>query len=115
MEIKHSSGAYVIPGLKVNTVDKEELRIHILAAVNQCTGHTLESLKIRSRKSALVLLRFVVFKLWKDQVGLHLTEIGDFFDMDHTSVIHGLKRINDLLDTKDPAATLCYKQILSKI
>ena len=50
-----------------------------------------DNLKVRNRSRRIVYQRFYLFyKLFK--YGLTLSEIGNLFDMNHVTVLHGLKR-----------------------
>lgn len=65
-------------------------------------GETVEGMKLRSRKRNKVLCRHVCFYLIRNNTSLTYREIGERFDrQDHTSVMHGLQSIQNLIDTDE--------------
>jgi chromosomal replication initiator protein len=54
----------------------------------------------RERKHQVAAARHVAMFLIRKYTRLTLKEIGDRFKKDHTSVIHGVQRVNDAFDTK---------------
>lgn len=53
-------------------------------------------LKSRSRKASLVRQRQMAMSIAKQLTGLSLPDIGDAFERDHTTVIHAIKKIEEL-------------------
>jgi len=51
---------------------------------------------IRSRK--LAIGRHTIFKLIKDNTKLSLTEIGKFLNKDHSTVLYGIRKIENLTE-----------------
>lgn len=60
-----------------------------------------EKVKSKSRKRELALCRFIIFGIVKKKSRLSLKSIADEFSRDHTSVIHGLQTLKDLMDTDE--------------
>lgn len=55
----------------------------------------------RRRKPNQVLIRYMIFKILKLETSMSLGEIGDFMGgYDHTTVIHGIRKIEDLCETE---------------
>ena len=64
----------------------------------------IKDLSITSRKRDIVEARFIAFQLSRKYTRHSLTHIGKVFKKDHASVLHGIKKFNDLrfqLEFKD--------------
>lgn len=83
--------------------------------VCQEAGLTKESILRRFRGRNFVLARYVYFHTARRLYGLKLSQIGLIFDCDHTTVIHGLKKIDDLLSVHDDMATKLVNNVQSRI
>ncbi len=69
----------------------------------------LDSVKVRNRKRALVLIRQCIFKIASEQ-GYTLQSIGDYFGgYDHSTVLYGANTFNKLLDVHDLDAVSTFK------
>jgi hypothetical protein len=100
---------YSIPGitsglrLQVKTYTSDELVAAIKSTV--ITMYNLESKKIfsKSRKRELVMARHIMRYIARTLTKLSLTEIGEKFPgedaADHTTVMHSVQTILDLMDT----------------
>jgi chromosomal replication initiator protein len=76
---------------------------------------TLEELKSKSRKREIVTARQVAMYLAKQYTNHSLKSIGQYFGgRDHSTVIHALQVVNDLLDTNPPFRT-AFKDLQQKI
>jgi len=73
-------------------------------------GMTLEKIKDRCRERPIVQARFFCFLFLRKYTKLSLKNVGSFFGVDHTSVIHGVGTIQDMIDTED-ATRRHYEQI----
>lgn len=58
-------------------------------------GVTFEEIFSQSRRKRIAHARFEVWHLMRKS-GFSLTEIGEVFDRDHTSILHGLRRVEEL-------------------
>jgi chromosomal replication initiator protein len=54
----------------------------------------------KSRSRPLTTARHVGMYLLREQTGLSLIKIGDLFDRDHTTVMHGIKKIEALMKAR---------------
>lgn len=63
---------------------------------------TKEELFIETRKFHIVSARQSLAYLAKKHTSMTLNEIGNKIKKDHTTVIHSVNRIQDLMDTNDP-------------
>lgn len=57
------------------------------------------------RERDVVLARQMACKLMRDNLMMSFKSIGEVFGKDHSSIMHGIRRINDLLDSGDILAT----------
>jgi len=81
-------------------VHAESLAIEPEAIVSVVGGHygiTREQLKGKRRTNSVALPRQIAMYLMRRQTTLSLSEIGRFFDRDHTTVIHACSKIERLL------------------
>ena len=53
-----------------------------------------------SRSRPLTTARHVGMYLLREQTGLSLIKIGDLFDRDHTTVMHGIKKVEALMKAR---------------
>jgi chromosomal replication initiation ATPase DnaA len=68
-----------------------------------------------TRTDRLSRARFAAWKILRDSKECYtLMEIGEMSKRDHGSVIHGLKRCADLMET-DPHFAECYGRALASI
>jgi chromosomal replication initiator protein len=54
----------------------------------------------KSRSRPLTTARHVAMYLLREQTGLSLIKIGDLFDRDHTTVMHGIKKVEALMKAR---------------
>jgi len=55
-----------------------------------------EKLNVKCRKREFVYRRVYLFKYLQQMEGMTLTAIGELFDLDHATVIHGLKTFDNV-------------------
>jgi len=72
-----------------------------------------EDLLSKSRSRPLTNARHISMYLLRELTGLSLIKIGELFDRDHTTALHGIKRIESLMPDRD----VTYRQVreLTKI
>lgn len=69
----------------------------IIAAGCWAFGITKEELLSKSHKRDFVRARYICMFIVRQRTDLGLIQIGKFFNRDHTSILHGIRRIeNDL-------------------
>ena len=66
-----------------------------------------------SRRQDLVIGRHLAYKLMRENLRWTLTRIGQYFRKDHTTVLHGIRTINNLLYTRDMLVLEKYEKIIS--
>lgn len=74
---------------------------NLLSVICFVSGETEKAIRGNLRYRNLVLARHVYFHIARNVMGLKLTEIGTYIGRDHTTVMHGLSRIGDMIFTKD--------------
>jgi len=73
-----------------------------------------KGVKTKARRRRVVLYRQIGFKLLRD-MGLSHEKIGKAFDISHATVIHGVKSLNNLLETNDHETIITYTDVLTKV
>jgi len=83
----------------------------IIAELAECMGTTATEIKGKSRKRKLVITRQIGQVCAKELTGLSLKTVGQAFNRDHTTVIHSIKCVNDMYDTKNDEFMECFKKL----
>lgn len=76
-------------------------RENLLNVVSFISGFSENDIKSQNRARGLVLCRHVYYYIAKEKMGLKLVEIGEVFGSDHTTVIHGIRKIKDMISIDD--------------
>jgi chromosomal replication initiator protein len=66
-----------------------------------------EDLVSKSRSRPLTSARHIAMYLLRELTGLSLIKIGELFDRDHSTALHGIKRIENLMPNRDTV----YRQV----
>jgi chromosomal replication initiator protein len=66
-----------------------------------------EDLVSKSRSRPLTQARHMAMYLMRELTGLSLIKIGELFDRDHSTALHGIKRIENLMPNRDTV----YRQV----
>ena len=116
METRHYSiGRAVIPQRPIN---KNITYNDIVGMVSEYTGISHAQMCVRTRQRAIVNSRYYSFYLIHKHTKMTLKGMGSIFgSYDHTTVIHALKQINDLIDVDPKVAKdidTINKQIIIK-
>lgn len=94
---------YAIPGLKrkprIKTTN-HQLQ-HIESMVCQHFNVDPGKLGLKTRKSEVVEARHFIFLFMRANTTLSLKAIGQRYNRDHTTVMAGIDRIRDLMDTEN--------------
>ena len=102
--IKPFSAAQIIlqRSVKVQTLGTPQETIdQIIDDVSQRSGITKEKIFSRNRRKEIAAARFACMYLLRKEAFLPLKAIGRLFDRDHTTAIHALRTVENLLDTND--------------
>jgi len=74
---------------------------NLLSVICFVSGESENAIRGNLRYRNLVLARHIYFHIARNIMGLKLVEIGQYIGRDHTTVMHGLNRIGDMVYTKD--------------
>lgn len=90
---------FAIPGLKRQFVNFKTVleRDRIVKAVCDYFKISKTSLVRGGRHTKYAHARYIAFLLLHKHTVLTKSEIGKIFNKDHTTVIHGIKKVNDLI------------------
>ncbi|HEX2090296.1 MAG TPA: chromosomal replication initiator protein DnaA [Actinomycetota bacterium] len=86
---------------------QEILPVTILEETAAYFGLTPEDLVSKSRSRPMTTARHMAMYLLRELTGLSLIKIGERFDRDHTTAIHGIRKIESLM----PARGSVYRQV----
>jgi hypothetical protein len=73
----------------------------------------ISNIRRKSRERDMVLSRQLAMKVMREFLYMNLKAIGNIFDFDHTTVIHNVARINNLLATHDELADRRWDQVIN--
>ena len=92
---------YAIPGLNLQTRRKfasaEERAKDIVSYISLIKQLSISQLKEKNRKREIVYARQLCMFFIKEKTSMYLTGIGKLFGKDHTTVIHAVQTIKDLV------------------
>lgn len=77
-------------------------------------GVSVTEIKIRDRKRERVIARQTIFHIAWNNYTYNLKTIGKNYGLDHSTVIHGIQTINDLIDS-NKAFKKAYESIMNII
>lgn len=93
---------YIIPGLKNRKV--KAYRVNrtddVIKMICEHFKITPIILKQRNRSHLITEPRFICWHVLFNLIGLTKTQIGEMFDMNHTTIFYGLKRCEGLIKTE---------------
>ena len=67
--------------------------------IKRVYDYSLEDLMLKKRERPLVYARHSIFYALRNR-GFSLTTIGTVFNLDHTTIIHGLKNIDYMFESR---------------
>lgn len=76
-------------------------RENLLLVISFVSGLSQDAILSQNRSRGLVLCRHAYFYIAREKLGLKLAEIGEVFGCDHTTVIHGINKVKDMLSIQD--------------
>ena len=74
---------------------------NLLSVICFVSGLPEDEIRGQNRARGLVLCRHAYYFLAREKMGLKLVEIGEVFGSDHTTVIHGIKKVKDMISIND--------------
>jgi len=83
--------------LKFNTayeiINNEEASKNIISEACAFFNVTPVVIKRKCRKAEFVLMRYMIFYIIRTETTMSLTEIAALFNSDHTTILHGIRKI----------------------
>ena len=74
---------------------------NLLSVISFVSGLSEDEIRGQNRARGLVLCRHAYYFLAREKMNLKLAQIGEVFGSDHTTVIHGIKKVKDMISIKD--------------
>jgi hypothetical protein len=84
---------------------------NLLNVVSFVSGLPEDEIKGQNRARGLVLCRHVYYYIAREKMGLKLVDIGSVFGSDHTTVIHGIRKVKDMLSIDDEITSQFVDQV----
>jgi len=88
---------------------------NLLSVISFVSGLPENAIKGQNRARGLVLCRHAYYYIARKNMGLKLAEIGHFFGSDHTTVIHGINKVKDMISIGDEITCNFIEQVNSCI
>ncbi|MCF3107302.1 hypothetical protein LL912_00785 [Niabella sp. CC-SYL272] len=86
------------------------LRTELYSKASQAAGLPFEAVSGKTRQGDAPLARQIAHFHAKESLGLGCSEAARLFGVDHTTILHGVKRINGLFKSNDPRAIDMYRK-----
>lgn len=74
---------------------------NLLSVISFVSGLPEDAIMSQNRTRGLVLCRHAYYFIAREKMGLKLVDIGSLFGSDHTTVIHGINKITDMISIQD--------------
>jgi hypothetical protein len=84
---------------------------NLLSVISFVSGMPEDAIKGQNRARGLVLCRHAYYYIARKNMGLKLAEIGLFFGSDHTTVIHGINKVKDMISIGDEITCQFIEQL----
>lgn len=84
---------------------------NLLSVISFVSGQSENEIIGNSRSRGLVLCRHVYYHIAREKMGLKLAQIGSFFNRDHTTIIHGLNKVKDMVSIGDDITIQFIEQV----
>jgi hypothetical protein len=84
---------------------------NLLSVISFVSGQPENEILGASRARGLVLCRHAYYHIAREKMGLKLAQIGAFFNRDHTTIIHGLTKVKDMLSIQDEITCNFIEQV----
>jgi hypothetical protein len=88
---------------------------NLLSVISFVSGLPKDAIRSQNRARGLVLCRHAYYYIARKNMGLKLAEIGSFFGNDHTTVIHGINKVKDMISIGDEITCQFIEQVNSCI
>lgn len=87
----------------------------LLRLICDMAGVTIEQLKSRNRGRTLVMARYVFYHYARLYLNMTYKDIGDVFGNDHSTVLHGISMIKDMIEIEDEAYMSLLRAVSNEI
>jgi len=84
---------------------------NLLSVISFVSGISENDIRGQNRARGLVLCRHAYYYIARKNMGLKLAEIGHFFGLDHTTVIHGINKVKDMISINDELTCNFIEQV----
>jgi hypothetical protein len=84
---------------------------NLLSVISFVSGLPEDAIRSQNRARGLVLCRHAYYFLARQNMRLKLAEIGEVFGADHTTVIHGVQKVKDMLSIGDEITSQFIDQV----
>ena len=84
---------------------------NLLSVISFVSGLPEDAIRSQNRARGLVLCRHAYYFIARQNMGLKLAEIGEVFGADHTTVIHGVQKVKDMLSIGDEITSQFIDQV----
>ena len=84
---------------------------NLLSVISFVSGQPENEILGPSRARGLVLCRHVYYHIAREKMGLKLAQIGLFFNRDHTTIIHGLTKVKNMISIDDDITIQFIEQV----
>ena len=84
---------------------------NLLSVISFVSGLPEDAIRSQNRARGLVLCRHAYYFIARQNMGLKLAEIGEVFGADHTTVIHGVQKVKDMLSIGDEITSQFIYQV----
>lgn len=85
---------------KITTGQQEEAAEKIIERICDYYGVDVERILASTRIQPIAQIRHICMFIVKEKTGMTVVSIGKYFNRDHTSILHAIKRVQDLIDTE---------------
>ncbi len=87
---------------------KNPMRVHIvLQMYSDYTGYSIPELMSPSRQQPIVKARFILYWIFHERMHRSKCHVGRIMNKDHSSVYHGVKKVNESLEMLALAIEIC--------
>jgi uncharacterized protein YaaQ len=84
---------------------------NLLSVISFVSGLSDNEIRSQNRARVLVLCRHAYYYIARQNMGLKLAESGSFFGNDHTTVIHGINKVKDMISIGDEITCQFIEQL----
>lgn len=97
-----------------NTMSMDILSLDQLKEITDELIQINKSILDKTRKKEVIIYKHIFCKVAKE-MGYTLSYIGNYLKIDHSTVIHSISKINDLLDIESKEYIIAYSTFIEKV